>query len=110
MNYDEAKRYANNLLHRVNVNFFTIEDVVHESYCKDCYCPQKMQDMVLTEKRRNKKSMASEKICTQCHEIKTVNEYYTRTDYRTNFIYQVQPCKECFKINYEKKKKLINFM
>ena len=105
LNYEEALRYANNLLRRVGVRMFTPKDIVSEGFCTECFCKAKMRAFVLNEKRRNKTSVCTEKKCTQCKNIKTVAEFYTRTDYRVNYKYQIQPCIDCHKLNYNETKK-----
>lgn len=96
--------YAKNLLKRNSVKILTPLDVIHEAITHQGVCKKKMRDFVLTEKRRNKTSIVDVKVCSQCKQEKTANEFYFRVDYRMNYRYHMQPCKECHSLNYHKNK------
>lgn len=102
--FQRELRYARNLCRRNSFTLLTPADIVMECLNERGFCRKRMRDIVLTEKRRNKTSKTTEKRCTCCNEIKTANEFYFRVDYRMNYRYLMQPCKQCYSANYYKKK------
>jgi hypothetical protein len=103
--YKEACEVARQILQKVRLNYFTVSDVVNESFENGVFVFGKMRAYVLNEKRRNKASLPQTYICSRCKQIKAGMEFYYRTDYRMNFTYYIQPCIECHKRKYNSKKR-----
>ncbi len=103
--FNHAFNYAKNLLRKFNNKVITATDAMSEGYVEGGFSKKKMQNIIMTEYRRNKTQKIDTMVCTGCNELKTPQEFYLRVDYRTNFQYHIQPCKCCHKRNYEDKKK-----
>ena len=103
--FNSAFNYAKNLLRKFNNKVITATDAMNEGYVEGGFSKKKMQELIMTEYRRNKTEICDDKVCTGCNELKPVGAFYLRVDYRTNFQYHIQPCKQCHKENYDEKKR-----
>ncbi len=101
--FSHAFNYAKNLLRKFNKKIIEINDLMSEGWTIDGFSRKKMKNFILNEHRRNKVEKFDVKVCSNCNEPKTSQEFYLRVDYRTNFQYHIQPCKECFKNIYQQK-------
>lgn len=98
---DEATSYAKKILFKNKLTYYSASDVANEGFENGVFVYPKMNNYVLTEKRRNKVCLPEINLCTKCNICKAGMEFYNRTDYRNNFTYFIQPCKECHKLKYK---------
>src|ERR1017187_3847004 len=104
VDYNEAKKYATNLIFKTKYFSLKPHDLVNESFENNVFVYGKMREFLFSEKRRNKVSLPDIVLCTKCNKVKANCEFYYRTDYRTNMTYNCQPCKECFQLKYQANK------
>lgn len=99
--YEEALRHADFLIKKYKTTQLDKHEVVSESFENEVFIYSKMYDYIMLERRRDKRCLPLTYQCTNCKNLKNGNEFYIRTDYRSNFQYYIQPCIECHKAKHK---------